>query len=213
MKGQVTVVTIVLISGILIALIGVAYAWGIPLINKGQANTIFQSATVFVKGLNDKAVGIANTGGEASFEISPPGLVRVLPFNETDPNDPNSNSIIYEVFVTQPLALNNSPTYIGGVTFKDIINQTGTFGEAPPSIISFRIEPMGTQWLAIYEIHFRVLKDTTNNKEYIIALNMETAQEVSGLDKISVRSGSTIIDPNSIPGIDRVLSGLEITVA
>ena len=96
MKGAVNVISIILISGIIITLVGASYMWSVPLLQKQQDSTIFQTGRSFVLSLNEKIIDIANSGsGEESIEI-PMGIVRVV---SHDAYDLENNSIFFEKVV------------------------------------------------------------------------------------------------------------------
>jgi len=179
MKGQISAVSIVMISGVVMSLMGAAYFWGVPLIDKQSSGVVFETASTFVLTLNKKIISVANAGGgEDSMEI-PSGNIIV---------DADSDSIVYEVIISQPLALNNSEVYLGGATFNDVLNSTGTFGEASPSIITFKMEPLGTQYKGIFNITFRPLEDPPNT--YKITLSSIGSQ--TGTSRINWRFDKTV---------------------
>jgi hypothetical protein len=184
--GQVQVLSIVLISGVIIALVGAAYLWGIPLISKQSAATQFSSAQTFILSLNDKVIDMANSGGgEESIDL-PFGAIKVVPH---DAVSPDNNSIIFEFTSDQNLALNDSVVYLGGATYSDIINEdTGTFGEASPSIISLVTSPLGTVQKVTVKIHYRTLETIGYpSKKYRISINEGTNQQIrSGGNKITL---------------------------
>jgi len=189
MKGQVDIVSIIIITGVIIALIGTVYSWSVPLVNKGQADTIFRTATSFVRSLDSEVTRVANSGGEVSLDINPPGgLVRVIPAGSPDPLE---NTIIFELPVSQPLAFDTADTYISEVTFAETSGGTGTFGSSSPGIIKFRVVPLGSQWKAVYEIHYRTLEDKNTNKEYKITLNQGGEGVASGRSRINLRLEGT----------------------
>jgi len=185
MRGQTNIISIIIIAGIIVALVGVAYSWSIPLLSKGEAQTTFQTATDFILALNKQIVDIANSGGgEGSLDI-PLGQVQIIPFGS---NDPRNNSIIYQFTVPQPLALNSSKTYIGGASYVDIANPTkGIFGESTPTIVSLEVNPQGTAYVATVQIVFRELVSKSPAiKGREIVLNQNTPNQIlTGKSKIT----------------------------
>jgi hypothetical protein len=153
-KAQTQVITIVLISGIVISLVGTAYIWGIPLISKRTAISDFLTAEDFLVKLNDKIVEIANSGsGESSLAI-PKGVIRV--FNSTEVN-PNNNSIVLEVLVDQPLINAESVVYLK----TNVLGEKATYGDAEPRVITLTSEPLNPGHKLILKLHYREL-DTKN---------------------------------------------------
>jgi len=183
-KAQAEVVTIVLISGIVIALVGVAYMWGVPLISKRTAVTDFLSAEDFAVKLSDKIVDIANSGsGEATLTI-PKGVIRVIDFDPDDLRNPDKNSLVLETVVSQPLLLGNSV-----VLKTNVLGENATYGEAEPRIINLSSQSFGQEYKLIFKLHFREL-DTRNQplKGYLIALEEGT---ITGNSQVAVSYAGT----------------------
>jgi len=193
MKGAVNVISIILISGIIITLVGASYMWSVPLLQKQQDSTIFQTGRSFVLSLNEKIIDIANSGsGEESIEI-PMGIVRVV---SHDAYDLENNSIFFEVPLAQSLAFSSSKTYLGGVSFLDTTNNTaGVFGESSPSIISMQITALGKGHLASFQILFRELVTKTKPvKKFKISLNKGSEKIMSGESAVTIGFGGTSTD-------------------
>lgn len=197
MKGAVNVISIVLISGIIITLVGAAYTWSIPLITKSQSQTTFQTATSFVLNLDEQIKDVTNVGGgEGSIDIPQGmGFLTLVPY---DAFDARNNSLLFDVVIQQPLALNESVTYLGGASFVDVVNTTtGTFGEASPGIVSFRMQPLGTGYKGTFQILYRKLvTKTAPVKGFKIALRGPGPQPLSGSSKVTFSYGGTAQDPS-----------------
>jgi len=187
-KAQAEIITIVLISGIVISLVGVAYMWGIPLISKRTALTEFLSAEDFVVKLNDRIVNIANSGsGEATLNI-PKGRIRVIDFDRDDPRNPDKNSLVLETTVSQPLVLGNSV-----ILKTNVLGENATYGEAEPRVINLSSETVGSDYKLLFNLHFREL-DTRNqpSKGYLIAVQEGS---VTGNSQVTVSYAGTEIIP------------------
>ncbi len=184
MKGQVSVISVVMISGIVIALVGTAYMWGLPIIEKRSVDTEFNIAKSFVFALNDLTVNMANAGsGRETLDI-PNGLVRVVP---SGANDPDNNSIIFEFEATQPMIFNQSPVYLGGATFEDVISEAGTYGVSSPGVISMTSRTGSSGYVVAIKLHFRELETkTVPRKGYKILLETGTGTQASGTSELTV---------------------------
>ena len=68
MKGQETI-SIVLITGILLGLVGSVYLWGVPLIEKNTDVSRLESAEEFMNNLNEKIKNVATHGGREQVRI------------------------------------------------------------------------------------------------------------------------------------------------
>jgi hypothetical protein len=207
-KAQTEVITIVLISGIVIGLVGVAYMWGIPLISKRTAVTDFLSAEDFVVKLNDKIVDIANSGsGEATLAI-PKGRINVSDYDSSDLHNPQKNNIILETVVNQPLVLGNSV-----VIKTNVLGENATYGEAEPRIINLSSQIYGQDYKLIFTLHFREL-DTRSQplKGYLIAVQQGT---VTGNSQVMVSYAGTEVNPGgkkAANGGDIILTKIKVDV-
>ena len=203
-KAQAEIITVVLISGIVISLVGVAYMWGIPLITKRTALTEFLSAEDFVVKLNDRIVNIANSGsGEATLTI-PKGRIRVIDFDPLNPRDPDRNSIVLETTVSQPLVLGSSV-----ILKTNVLGENATYGEAEPRVINLSSESSGSEYKLVFTLHFREL-DTRNqpSRGYLIAVQAGTT---SGNSQVTVSYAGTEIKPGaSASGGDLVVTKIRV---
>jgi hypothetical protein len=171
MKAQVEAITLVLISGIVIALVGGAYLWGKPLIEKRTDATDIANAINFAENLNKKIIDIAKTcttpgACESSLDLPSKGVVTI---NESD------NSIIYEFNINQPLITDEIPINTGN------IDEIANFGETP-SIIWMKGSVSGDAYKITIKIKYRELLDESQKKGYIIKLTGRG----SGRNKIMV---------------------------
>lgn len=187
-KAQAEVITIVLITGIVISLVGTAYMWGMPLISKRTSVTEFLSAEDFVTKLNDKIVEIANSGsGQASINIQK-GLIRIKEYDQSNPRNPENNSIIFELPVGQPLAMGTSV-----VLKTNVLGENATYGEAEPRIINMSSVSSGSSNKLVFTLHFREL-DTRNQplKGYLIAVEQGA---MTGSGQVVISYAGTEISP------------------
>jgi len=160
-KAQTEAITLVLVSGIVISLVGVAYMWGKPMIDKRSVLTQFTAATRFMEELDSKIVTIAGTcssagGCEETLDFPVPGLISL---NET------SNTITYTIYVNQPLITG------GEVLFNTADNGTvARYGETPGVIsLKGRRQESGLYSL-VFSVRYRELDSTEPWKGYKIKL-------------------------------------------
>ncbi|MBI4019767.1 MAG: hypothetical protein HY367_00420 [Candidatus Aenigmarchaeota archaeon] len=157
-KGQVEPITLIIITGIVVALVGAAYAWGVPLIQKRTAVSDFSSAERFMVDLDQAITDVANRGGgERSVDI-PKGFVTV---------DTALNAVLLEMSMEQPLLLDSTvplrTTFLGDV---------GKFGEAEPRVIDVTVAREGTRYRMVLKAQYRELDTaTTPLRGFKIMLN------------------------------------------
>jgi len=200
-KAQTQVITIVLISGILISLVGTAYFWGIPLISKRTSISDFLESEDFVVNLDKKIVDLANRGS-GSFSLAiPKGLVRVEPY---DSSNPNNNSIILEILVNQPLISNSSSV----VLRTNVLGENATYGEAEPRIITMSSQSYNPGYKLTLKLHYRELDVKDDTKGYIIAI---VRGSVTGSSEVVVSYGGTETS-ESMNGGDLIRTKIKVDV-
>ena len=77
--GQTEAISMVLVSGIVISLVGAAYFWGMPMIDKRSAATEFTSAANMMDSINEKIISIASSGG-GSVELDLSKPLTLVPY-------------------------------------------------------------------------------------------------------------------------------------
>lgn len=201
MKAQSQTLSIVLIAAIIIAMVGLAYAWGMPLIQKRTTITEFSAAQNFILSLDQKITDIANSGtGEATIDI-PNGYATVVGYGS---NDPDNNSVLFDFRTDQPMIVNASTVLIKTGSFGEV----GTYGESEPRIISMTRESFGTGYKMMMKLHYRELD--TETKGYKIALNPISP---SGQRKITIKFDKNVVQPgNATNGGDLILTYVNIEV-
>ncbi len=185
-KAQTQVITIVLISGIVISLLGTAYMWGIPLITKRTSITEFLSAEDFVVKLDQKIIDIsASESGETTLDM-PDGLIRVYSY---DALDPLNNSLIFEFVTDQPLSTTNSNVILK----TSILGDNATYGEAEPRIMSMSTGSYATGSKISLRLRYRELDTTTQPfRGYQISL---VAGSISGTEQVILSYAGTEVNP------------------
>jgi len=173
--GQTEAISLVLISGIVVSLVGAAYFWGMPLIDKRAASTDFTAASSLIMDINKKIVSLANAGGgRAEIELSK--AVTLVP---AEAADLNNNSLVVTYGVKQPIlypAAEGGTLYLGAASFGDMSESTGVFGQSSPSVITVRQAktPEG-QYILSNKLWYRQLRTSgAQVKSYVIKLCGDT---------------------------------------
>lgn len=178
-KAQTEVVTMVLITGIVISLVGTAYLWGAPLINKRTSIIEVDTGKEFVERLDKTIVDIANSGtGERILDI-PNGILTVYG-NNTD--DPNNNSIVYDITTDQQMMFPGTVVFLSDT--RDLV---GVYGEVDPQIVTMTgVESNFIHGIQI-KSHYRELDTEQANpqKGFRIIIN-EDAGVLLGDSKVTV---------------------------
>ena len=154
MKGQHEVLTPVLLTGILVAIVGSVYLWGLPLIQKNKDIAVLQQVENFVMNLNEKIKEVANTQGKEEVKINVPAMVS---FNSTE------NSITVEVKTKGTIYS------VGRIYFVRNDNEfEGTWGKDDAGVIYVDTTDLDGEYLQKYTLKYRRLN--APNKKYRISL-------------------------------------------
>ncbi|MBM3304223.1 MAG: hypothetical protein FJY76_03925 [Candidatus Aenigmarchaeota archaeon] len=201
--GQTEAVSLVLISGIVVSLVGAAYFWGMPLIEKRAASTDFTSASNLITDINKKILSLANAGGgKAEIELSKP--VTLVP---AEAQDNNNNSLIVTYGVRQPIiypSAEGGTLYLGATNFGDASESIGVFGQSSPGVITVRqnVMPEGNYYILSTKLWYRQLRTSgAQVKSYVIKLCGDT--DITDCNKQSSGTGKLILSFKStetIPG-------------
>ena len=207
MKAVTTVISTVMMAGILIALVGTAYMWGAPLISKRTVMTEFSTAENFLTDLDESIKEIVNTkSGEESLDI-PMGFVKVVPHELGD--QIGTNNITIELVSDQKMLFEETTVYLGGASF-DIIKETGTYGKAEPGIKTLSMEALPSRFKMVLNLHYRELD--TNTKGYKIAIN-DGGQVKTGGKRVIVSYDSTdTIEGAASNGGDLIVTYINVEV-
>ena len=169
MKAQVSAISMILIVGIVISLVGSSYIWGKPLIDKRTTITQFTVALRFMEDLDEKIKHVASsctTAGacEVKLDIPTSGDISV---NSLD------NSISYTFYVEQPLFRESDIPYNTGN-----VDPVANYGELPGVItVSGDVE----EWTnsITLKLKYRELVDIEQGKGFYINLTGDDIGENS----------------------------------
>lgn len=191
LKGQVEPISAIIVTGIVVSLVSVAYFWGVPLIQKRASMSQFEAMERFISNLEDRVAELSRAGtGEVSLEITS-GLLRLMPYSDpAQPDGRGNNSLAFEFVMDQPLLFPNTTLYLGVTSFKELGDEEllGTYGESPPAVVRITQEKIGSQYKLTAIIRYReLLKQAAPKKGYVIALCAERDESCSSQESGSQR--------------------------
>ncbi len=194
-NGQVQALSLVLISGIVIALIGGAYFWGKPLIEKRTVLSQFASVNKFMDDLNSKIIEMSKsctTAGACEENIDLPvrGLVNI------------NENLTYEFYSPQPLITDETPINTGN------LDEITNYGEKP-GIIFFKGKKSGSQYVVSFKLHYRELYNDEQEKGYKIVLLPGVSASGTTTVKITYSGINETVDEM---GNDLIQSKITVTV-
>jgi hypothetical protein len=208
MKAQISMISVVIISGIIIALIGVAYTWAVPMIEKRVTITEYELLEDFMLELNEKIVDIANTGsGEAIIAI-PSGILEVRGY---ELNSEVNNTITLDFFVSQPIMTENGSVPIETSS----LDYIGEYGKTEPRVIMLSRSYDERYTHLNISMRYRELRSSAP-KGYIIALCPSSGCNsiVTGGNDVTVSFDKTVVeerDPFSGGPLTVIYMTLEVT--
>ena len=169
-KAQVQAITMVLMAGIVISLVGVAWFWGKPMIEKQSTATEIATAEDFIIELDKQIVEVARSGGSKSIRI-PSIAGAALKVNDTNAlASLYGNEIIFEFTTDQAMIeMGGSSASVPIETFDE--NPVGPYGGSPRIITLDGRELSNNQFRMILRLRYRQLDDTTSDRGYQIVLD------------------------------------------
>ena len=127
-KAQVQAITMVLMAGVVISLVGAAWFWGKPMIDKRTTMTEVSTAEDFILELDKQIVEVARSGGSKSVRI-PAIAGTALKVNAT--GDPNFGNEIVFLFTTDQamIEVGGGSAEVPVETYDE--NPVGPYGGSP----------------------------------------------------------------------------------
>jgi hypothetical protein len=187
MKVQISPISTILITGVIISLVGVAYFWGVPLIEKQSTSTDYSTAKSFMEQLDSTISEIANSGGSEELSI-PLGVLKLKEGSVGTDNE--SNTIVMEFTTKQPIITGDSVVYLGSTTFADADNEVGVFGKSSSSVMALTSETRDVGSVVKIALHYRELDTQDLSKGYKIVLVQDGLRD-SGNDKMTLEFDKT----------------------
>lgn len=150
-KGQAQIVTAVLLTGIIITLVAVAYIWGVPMIEKQKGNVKTERMESFMKDLNEKIQDIAKHGGTENVKVNLVGRLSLV--------DNGWNDLVRLEFETrQNLYAEMKNKVLVGEN-----NETSLPMGSPPGVLQVTSEKINDKYRIRFELFFRELLGQTNS--------------------------------------------------
>lgn len=182
-KGQVQVLSAVLLTGIMISLVAVAYFWGLPVIQKQKDISKLEKVENLMKRLNTVIKEVANGGGRRKISTHVPGQLKF------------EGGAIDNVTLTfeseGSLMATNETIYLVGSKRRGM--------EAPVTaeggLITARSEPTDGKYNIRFKLFYRNL--TSGEKTYKVNINNVGRSSVGNRDvTITVEKSTTIKNAN-----------------
>lgn len=183
MKAQADIISAIIIIVLALGLVGTAFLWAKPIIQKRQDTTLVERALKSfdrsnVNSITSKIESVARNEGEDTFTIDVDGLFVIHPSTEIGPEN-NSLQFSITSSVTNVAEGRDWVAISSGNT-----NPVGILGVDDPSVVFGRADTIsGDLKNVTFKSWFRVLNDTSTNTGYKIALIKHEASPISSSAK------------------------------
>jgi hypothetical protein len=189
LKGQSDIIAVVMILGLAIGLLGVAYTFGLPLINKNQDEALDKRAQAFfsetnINSIQNKIQAVANSGGKDQVIIDLSGFVRLYPYDSVAVEN---NSL--EFTFTGTVSSKNTDGKWISLTGGGCPPATGVLGQDEPAVICAKASKTGAGYYNItYKLFMRELEDAEKRNGFKINLvKHPSSQLIASGEKRAIR--------------------------
>ncbi|MFB6099774.1 MAG: hypothetical protein ABEK16_00740 [Candidatus Nanohalobium sp.] len=182
MKGQTQAVTAVMITGVIIGGIASAYVWGVPLVEKRQAQAELDSVESSVLELQSSIVSVARSGQGSSGEVKlslENGKVQV---NST------GNYIDVTVFSSSAPYAAGTWSMLRGQSRQGLSIGAGSYGiqgENSPGVVAVR-KVSSASSAVTYRVEFRNLLTTTASSQELRLIDIQSAGSPAAAGEVTV---------------------------
>lgn len=173
MKGQAQAVTAVLITSVVVGAIATSYTWGVPLLEKQQAQAELDRTEQNVEGLYDQIVEVSESGEGTSttYDLAQgvSGEDMRITINEEE------NYIDVRVDAQNPPYAMDSWTLLKGNTMQNLSEGTGAYARRGTDLSgAVMVEPVGQPEGALitYRVEFRNLLAETPSGRQLSRVNL-----------------------------------------
>lgn len=218
-KAQSDVVTAILIVVVALGLVGTAFTWGLPLIQKRQDTGVVERISSFFDQKNANSLPsriefVANNGGEQTFSLDADGgwILHACPSNEIPSCNPSPDDIAKNEFNSIEFKFFSRVTNIAsGAGFVSLTPgascppSEGILGQDKSSVVCAKAEATGDGYTITYKTYFRELAEAGSARGFKIDLTKHESSLYSsngkslkisrqGIEQVS-SNGKTLIIP------------------
>ncbi len=202
MKGQSEAISVILISGILIGVVGSVYFWGLPLIQKSKDASTLTNTESFMRNLDSKIKFIANSAGRDQLLVNVPGSLSFDPQTDIVSLVVNTQGTIYATDAEIPLARNPTCTASAGVF---ALND-------PDTLCVKSVKLTDKNYKTTYSLWYLSLNNTELVRTYKIDLQSTSANTTLGSqgDTLVIENTGTTISTSG--GETLIKTGVQISI-
>lgn len=210
LKAQSEVVSTILLIGISIAAVSVAYLWGLPLIQKGQSSNKIASAENTMRIIDAAISDVVQNGGQKSIEVNLDGSLEV---------SSQENSVIYRittkkagVATTEWIPMNEDDTF--SILYTPQNQTIAVYGADKSGVIVAKATAFGgNEYATEYRLTYRELDDTSTKEGQIVMLAARGNNKVlSGRHTLLISREYPIISTTQTSRLGGVLTTTQVFV-
>jgi hypothetical protein len=219
-KAASEVISIVLIAVIGISLLGTAFMWGMPLINKQQDKGRIDRITNYFDRENSNSIlrkidFVANNGGQDTITLDVDGIWTVHPWDEANPAN---NSLEFQSFsLVSDIAINSTSNPVGWVAITpggSCPPKAGIVGLDPRYVVCAVAWPSQNGFDIKYRIWFRELEENTGARGYMINITKHPGGQLSGTGKeVRIYQGEQTVCPAQQCGKLVIMTELKVQLS
>lgn len=166
-KAQTEIVSTLLIIGVSIATVSVAYLWGVPLVQKGQSTGQLQASEAIMAQIAGAISDIIQNGGQKSISLELEGPLEV---SDAD------NAVIYTILTKRAGVASNEWTPMNdddtfGIAGTPQEQNVGVYGSDKDGVIIARASPADSGFFTEYRLVYRELDDTATKEGQLVVIS------------------------------------------
>jgi len=207
-KAQADIISAVLLIIMGLTLVGVAYTWGIPLIEKrADTSLVERTFKAFDAITNEKSLPkiieyVSNRGGEDIFSLDTKGIWHLYPATDTTPEN-NSIQFSFQAKVSNMAVDSGWIPLSSGST-----GPAGIQGFDESYVVFGRADTAPGGYNITYKVWLRSLNNTVSNKIYSLSLIQNTAGPLISSGKtVKISRGDVRTEVNLITTEIKILLG------
>lgn len=207
-KAQTELVAYMLVAAIIIFSTGVAYMWGVPVIEKSSSNSKIKAAQSQLTNINEEISNVLLNGGQTNVILNIDGELKI---------DEKTNSFYYSfkspvTHITSEEWIPVSGSNMWGVNGTPEETGAGRMGIDDPGVLLARAHPTGDEYFITFRLAYRELDDLTTTGGKKVKLVIKGNGAASGKSTLLIRSDEAYVDGDAVYGGDLVIIPIELAL-
>lgn len=177
-KAQTEVISALLIIGITIAAVSVAYMWGVPIIQKGQSTNQITDAESMMNEIEKAISDVVQNGGQKTISLRIQGNFEILE---------DENTIKYTIITKMPgiartewVPMNEDETF--GIAGTNQSQSIPIYGSDKDRVLIAKADVFGDAYTIDYKLVYREVDDLNNKNGYITSISAAGNNKASAGD-------------------------------